>query len=157
MADAEDADKSLTEILQQTLEFERHSQALYDSIARRISDGPIRRLMALLAGDDAMHYHLFRDLADGDHVGDHRGDRVRRPAGDKLFCGDILPPHLDDYPGDTQSLLEVAVTRKEAAADQYAELAEATPVGPIQDLYRFVADEEAAHIAALQRLIDGMD
>ena len=47
--------------------------------------------------------------------------------------------------------MQYALSREDAAARQYGELAQSTPEGPVRDLFLFLAKEEVQHKAELEK------
>jgi rubrerythrin len=58
---------------------------------------------------------------------------------------------MGDNPDD-QAVLQYALGREHTAMEHYRFLAESTEPGPIQELFRFLANEETQHKAELEKL-----
>lgn len=144
--------RSLTtvgEILETAMAFEKAAETFYASLVDKVSK-PMRELVRELAEEETRHYQLFEALRRRPDVEAHIKDRIERPAADHKFSDYIHLPELGDRPDD-QALLQYALGREAAAAEEYAELAATAPEGPIRDLFRFLANEELEHKAELEK------
>ncbi len=141
--------KTLGEILQVAMDFERTARNYYQSLSGRVSK-PLRALVQDLATEEQRHYDLFAELAASPHARKHIEDRIRTPANDHKFSDYVELPDLGEQPDD-QAVLQYAMGREHAAMEQYAALAEDTPEGPIRDLFSYLSREELAHKAELEK------
>lgn len=140
---------TIREILETAMSFEKAARDFYDSLRGRVGK-PVRDIVAELAEEEERHYQLFRALAEDPRVRDQIEQRVRRPASDHRFSDYVHLPELGDMPDD-QAVLQYAMGREHAAMEQYGSLAEEAPEGPIRDLFRYLAQEELAHKAELEK------
>lgn len=144
--------KSLTtvgEILDTAMAFEKAAETFYAGLVDKVSK-PMRDLVRELAEEEAQHYKLFKELRDRPDVESHIRDRITRPAADHKFSNYVHLPELGENPDD-QSLLQYALARETAAAEEYGELAQTAPEGAIRDLFLFLANEELEHKAELEK------
>jgi len=141
--------KTMGEILGTAKSFEETAYQFYSSLAPQV-DKPLRELVQELADEELQHVHLFAELAVHPEVERRIVDKIQAPDNDHRFSDYVHLPSLDEFPDD-QSILQYAMGREHAAMEQYASLAEATPAGPIRDLFRFLANEELAHKAELEK------
>lgn len=138
------------EVLETAIAFERTARDFYRDLAPRVSKR-IRDLVEELAVEEQRHFDLFSELMARDDIGEQVRSRIATPAADHRFSDCIHLPDLGDDPDD-QAVLQYALGREHAAMEQYRELAETTPPGPIHDLFLFLADEETQHKAELEKL-----
>jgi rubrerythrin len=138
------------DVLVTATSFEQTARDFYKGLAPRVSKR-IRWLVEELAEEEQRHYDLFTELAARDDLREAVDARIARPAADHKFSDCIHLPDLGESPDD-QAVLQYALGREHAAMEQYTELAETTPPGPIKDLFRFLASEETAHKAELEKL-----
>lgn len=144
------AAKTLKEILDTATSFERTARDFYAALAPKVSKR-IRWLAEELAEEESRHYELFTALAARDDLAEQLQAEIAVPAADRKFSDCIQLPDLGDTPDD-QSVLQYALGREQAAMEQYRELAEGTPPGPIHDLFLYLANEETKHKAELETL-----
>jgi rubrerythrin len=142
--------KSLREILATAAAFERSARDFYSALAPRVSKN-IRWLVADLAAEEQRHLELFSQLAERTDLEEQIAGLVDTPRSDRRFSDCIQVPELGEKPDD-QSVLQYALGREQAAMEQYHALADATGSGPIQDLFRYLANEETEHKAELEKL-----
>ena len=140
---------SLGEVLQTAMSFEHTAREFYQSLCDRVSR-PLRELVVELAEEEDRHYKLFEELSARDDVQRHVQDRIQAPASDHRFSDYIQLPDLGSNPDD-QTVLQYALGREQAAMEQYSTLAGDTPEGPIRDLFLYLALEELAHKAELEK------
>lgn len=151
-AEARDHLRALTtvgEILETAMAFEKAAETFYAGLVDKVSK-PMRELVRELAEEETRHYQLFAELRGRPDVESHIRDRIARPAADHKFSDFVHLPELGDNPDD-QALLQYALSRETAAAEEYGELAATAPEGPIRDLFRFLANEELEHKAELEK------
>ncbi|MDJ0832497.1 MAG: ferritin family protein [Gammaproteobacteria bacterium] len=144
------AQTSLADILSVATEFERTARDFYSDLAGKVSKN-IRYLVEELAEEEQRHFDLFSELSRRKDIEDQVSQLVDTPASNGKFSDCIHLPELGDKPDD-QEVLQFALGREHAAMEQYHSLAESTPAGPIQDLFRFLADEETQHKNELEKL-----
>jgi rubrerythrin len=140
---------SLRDILAVATEFERTARDFYAGLAPKVSK-QIRYLVEELAEEEQRHFDLFSALQERPDLEDSVQQMVDTPASDRRFSDCIHLPELGDKPDD-QAVLQYALGREHAAMEQYRSLAESTPPGPIQELFRYLADEETQHKAELEK------
>ncbi len=141
--------RSLGEILETAVSFERTARDFYRSLKDRVSK-PLRDLIQELAEEEQRHYDLFQALSQRPDVTERIAERIARPASDHRFSDYIQLPELGQSPDD-QAVLQYALGREQAAMEQYGALAEDAPPGPIQDLFRYLAQEELTHKQELEK------
>lgn len=144
------ASKTLSEILETAVSFETTARDFYRDLAPRVSKR-IRWLVEELAEEEQRHVELFTDLVGRDDLHDQVRERVATPVADPQFSDGIQLPDLGENPDD-QTVMQYALGREHAAVEQYRELAETSPEGPIRDLFTFLAVEETQHKAELEKL-----
>lgn len=141
--------KSLEDILNTAVAFERTAHEFYTSLQDRVSK-PLRELVAELAAEEKRHWELFQALMQRDDVRKHIQDRVNTPASDHRFTDYVQRSELGAEPDD-QAVLQYALGREQAAMEQYTALAEETPPGPAHELFTFLAKEELEHKKELEK------
>jgi rubrerythrin len=151
MSGREKLDQSTTvaEILETAVSFEETARNFYRDLIPKVSKR-IRWLVEELADEEQRHFDLFSELLKRDDLSDQIEAQIKRPAADANFSDCIHLPDLGERPDD-QAVLQYAMGREHAAMEQYRELSETTSAGPIKDLFRFLAAEEALHKAELEK------
>ncbi|MBT3046262.1 MAG: ferritin family protein [Candidatus Thiodiazotropha sp.] len=142
--------KSLSEILEVAVEFERTARDFYSGLIPKVSK-QIRYLVEELAEEEQRHFDLFNELRSRPDIEQHIQAMVDTPASDKRFSDCIHLPELGDKPDD-QAVLQYALGREHAAMEQYHALAKSTEAGPLKDLFLYLANEETLHKNQLERL-----
>jgi len=142
--------KSLVEILDMAIEFERTARDFYTGLIPRVSK-QLRYLVEELAQEEQRHFELFSELRARPGLEEQIQEMVETPASDGRFSDCIHLPELGDKPDD-QAVLQYALGREHTAMEQYRSLADATQPGPIKDLFIFLADEETQHKNELEKL-----
>ena len=138
------------EVLEVAIGFERAARDFYADLAPKVSKN-IRWLVEDLAKEEQEHFDLFTKLSQRGDIAEQVKQRIERPASDGKFSDAVHVPDMGDNPDD-QTVLQYALGREDTAMKQYQALAESTEPGPIHDLFRFLADEETAHKAELEKL-----
>ncbi len=141
--------KSLEDILETAMSFEKTARDFYTALREKVSK-PLRELVTDLALEETEHFELFRSIRDHADTQAHLQDLVEIPAEDHKFSDYVQSPDLGSAPDD-QAILQYALAREDAAAKQYAALAETAPEGPVRDLFRFLANEELRHKGELEK------
>lgn len=141
--------KTIAEILATAMSFEKTAQAYYTALIDKVSK-PIRALVQELAEEEARHYAAFEELKNNPSVQQHINDSIQTPASDHRFSDYIQLPALPDKPDD-QSILQYALGREHTAMEQYRALAEEVPAGPLQDVFRYLSQEELEHKKELEK------
>jgi rubrerythrin len=142
--------KSLAEILEVAIEFERTARDFYSDLVPKVSK-QLRYLVEELAEEEQRHYDLFNELRNRSDLEQQIEHMVEVPASDKRFSDAIHLPELGEKPDD-QSVLQYALGREHAAMEQYKALAESTEEGPIKELFEFLANEETLHKNQLEKV-----
>lgn len=142
--------KSLGEILEVAIEFERTARDFYAALIPRVSK-QLRYLVEELAGEEQRHFDLFTELKSNPDLDQQIRSLVDTPASDQRFSDAILAPDLGENPDD-QAVLQYALGREHTAMEQYQALAQSTDDGPVRELFLFLANEETQHKSALERL-----
>lgn len=142
--------KTLAEILDVAIQFERSARDFYTSLAPQVSKR-IRYLAEELAQEEQHHFELFSELRARGDIEQQLLEMIETPASDSKFSDAIQLPELGENPDD-QEVLQFALGREQAAMEQYRSLAESTTPGPIKDLFSFLADEETQHKKELEKL-----
>jgi rubrerythrin len=142
--------KSLGEILDVAIEFERTARDFYTNLIPKVSK-QIRYLVEELADEEQRHFNLFEELKSRTDIDQYIQAMVQTPASDKRFSDCIHLPDLGESPDD-QAVLQYALGREHAAMEQYHALAKSTDPGPVKDLFLYLANEETLHKTQLERL-----
>ncbi len=142
--------KSLSDIMDIAIEFERTARDFYTDLAPRGSK-KIRYLVEELAEEEQQHFDLFTELRNREDLELLLQQKVDTPASDKRFSDCIHLPKLEEQPDD-QSVLQYAMGREHAAMEQYHSLAKSAAPGPTKELFKLLADEETQHKNELEKL-----
>ncbi|MEJ2609988.1 MAG: ferritin family protein [Candidatus Thiodiazotropha sp.] len=142
--------KSLAEILEVAMEFERTARDFYRDLIPKVSK-QIRYLVEEMAEEEQHHFNLFNELKGRTDIEQQIQVMIEVPACDKRFSDAILTPELGEKPDD-QAVLQYALGREHAAMEQYRTLAESTSDGPIKELFQFLTNEETLHKNQLEKL-----
>jgi rubrerythrin len=103
-----------------------------------------------LAEEEQRHFDLFTELSQREDLAEQIKQQVDTPVSDSRFSDCIHLPDLGESPDD-QSILQYALSREQAAMEQYQALAESAEAGPIQTLFEFLAKEETEHKIELEK------
>lgn len=141
---------TVREIFETATEFERTAHMFYTDLVPKVTKN-IRYLVTELAAEELGHIQTFSGLARNPEVAAVMAEKIARPVADGKFTDCVQLPELGDRPDD-QEVLQYAVMREDAAAEQYGELAETAPEGPLQEAFKFLANEEMAHKAELEAI-----
>jgi rubrerythrin len=142
--------KSLAEILDVAIEFEKTARDFYTALIPKVSK-QLRYLAEELAKEEQQHFDLFSEIRARPDLESQIGEMVETPASDARFSDCVHLPELGDKPDD-QEVLQFALGREHAAIEQYTALAESASPGPIKDLFVFLADEETQHKVELEKI-----
>ncbi len=142
--------QSLAEILDTAMHFEAIARDFYAELCTRVSK-PLRGLVQELADEEAEHYQLFAELRDREDIQQFIAERIKTPSADHQFTDYIHLPDLGENPSD-QDVLRYALGREQAAMEQYRDLAQSVPAGPVAELFQFLANEELEHKMELEKL-----
>jgi rubrerythrin len=141
---------TMREILEVATSFEESARDFYTALIPKVSKR-IRYLVEELAAEEQGHYDLFSTLAQRPDLMEQIKVEIERTAADSKFSDCLHLPNLGEQPDD-QAVLQYAMGREHAAMSHYGELAETTPVGPIRDLFVYLASEETKHKLELEKL-----
>lgn len=144
------AQQSLGDILDTASAFEKTAYEFYSALQDKVSK-PLRPLLKELVLEEKGHYNLFQALKQKPDVQSHIADLIKTPPSDHKFSDYIQLPELDEENLDDQSILQYAMGREQAAMEQYSSLAVETPPGEIQNLFRYLAQEELEHKRELEK------
>jgi rubrerythrin len=139
---------TIGEILETACNFEQAAFNFYSELQTKVSK-PLRVLVKELAEEEKRHFELFQELKSNPEISEYIKQLIHKPASDHRFSDYILLPKLDKI--DDQAIMQYALGREQAAMEQYTSLAEETPSGPIQDLFRYLAHEELEHKKELEK------
>ena len=140
---------SLGEILETASNFEKTAHTFYVSLETVVGE-QLRPLVRELAEEEKNHYELFLGLSKHPHVQPHMDKMIETPPNNHIFSDYIQSPPISDFI-DEKSILLYAMSREQAALEQYTILAEETPAGPVQDLFFYLAHEEQAHKKEIEK------
>jgi len=141
--------KTLGEILDVAIDFERTARDFYAALAPKVSK-QLRYLVKELVEEEQRHFDLFSEVRARPDLESQISEMVETPASDARFTDCVHLPELGDEPDD-QAVLQYALGREQAAIEQYSALAKSTPSGPLRDLFVFLADEETQHKNELEK------
>lgn len=142
--------KTLGEILEVVISFERTARDFYTALIPKVSK-PIRYLVEELAQEEQRHFDLFNAVAQRDDIIEQLKAQVNVPLSDTRFSDCVHLPNLGENPDD-QSVLQYALGREHAAMEQYRELAESVAPGLIQELFQVLSAEETRHKLELEKV-----
>jgi len=137
------------EILETATAFEQTAFAFYTALKDKVSKR-LRPLVQELADEEKRHVELFQGLSQYPEVPAQMAELIKTPPSDHRFSDYIQTPQLSALPDD-QAILQYALGREQAAIEQYSALADETPAGPIQELFRCLAHEELTHKNELEK------
>jgi len=142
--------KTLKEILEVAISFEKSARDFYAGLAPKVSKN-LRYLVEELAEEEQQHFDLFRKLAESIDIETQISEQIKVPVEDHRFSDYVHLPDLGEKPDD-QTVLQYAMGREDAAMKQYRELADSTEPGPAHNLFEFLANEEAEHKLELEKI-----
>lgn len=141
---------SLSEILEVAIQFELTAFNFYTALAPKVSKN-IRYLVQELAEEEQQHYTLFSELMANPNIEQQLTQRIATPPSNNRFSDAVHAKDLGDNPDD-QAILQYALSREQAAMEQYTSLAEQVEEGPIKDLFIYLSHEETEHKNELEKL-----
>lgn len=141
---------TIRDIMETATSFEIVARAFYTALIPKVSKN-LRWLVEDLAEEEQGHVDLFSRLAAEADVLDHMEDKIARPVADRKFSDCVQTPDLGEAPDD-QAVLQYALMRETAAMEQYTELAETAPEGPLKTAFLFLANKETEHKAELEKI-----
>jgi rubrerythrin len=140
---------TLGEILEVATGFEASARDFYTDMIPKVSKR-IRYLVEEFAAEEQNHYELFSALAQRADLAEQIKSEIERTASDSQFSDCLHLPDLGTQPDD-QTILQYAMGREHAAMMHYNELAQTAPIGPIRDLFQYLASEETKHKLELEK------
>jgi rubrerythrin len=97
-----------------------------------------------LAAEEQDHHRILAEMASDPDLEEHLRARIVRPPTATRFQACIHLPALPEQPIE-DDVLSYAEACEELAREHYGHLAEATPKGPLRDLFVFLHREEQRH------------
>lgn len=137
-------------IMETATQFEVVARDFYKALVPKVSKN-LRWLAKELAEEEQGHVDLFSTLAADPGVTAVMEQKIQRPVADSKFSDCVQTPDLGPDPDD-QAVLQYALLRETAAMEQYTELAQTAPAGPLKTAFAFLANEEAAHKQELEKV-----
>ena len=141
---------TVREIMDTATQFEVVARDFYTTLIPKVSKN-LRWLAKELAEEEQGHVDLFSRLSADPAVTAAMEEKIARPVADTKFSDCVQTPDLGENPDD-QAVLQYALLRETAAMEQYTELAQTAPEGPLKTAFEFLANEEAEHKAELEKL-----
>lgn len=141
---------SVQDILEVAMQFEQTARDFYTDLIPKVSKR-IRYLVEELAAEEALHYQQFADLMQHPQIEQQLSQRIATPPSNGKFSDAVHAKDLGENPDD-QAILQYALSREQAAMEQYNALAEEVEPGPIKDLFSFLAMEETEHKNELEKI-----
>lgn len=141
---------TMREILEVATGFEKSARDFYRNLTPKVSKR-IRYLVEDLAAEEQHHFDLFSAMAQRADLAEQIKLEIERTASDSKFSDCLLLPDLGEQPDD-QAVLQYAMGREHAAMEHYGELANTAPIGPIRDLFQYLASEETKHKLELEKV-----
>jgi len=142
--------KTLREILEVAIQFEKAAQDFYTDLIPKVGK-QIRYLVEELAEEEEQHYNLFSELLVNPEIESQLSDMVATPPSNNRFSDAVQAKDMGETPDD-QSILQYALSREQAAMEQYTSLAAEVEEGPIKDLFTYLAHEETEHKNELEKI-----
>ncbi len=141
---------TLGEILEVAIQFEKTARDFYTDLIPKVSKR-IRYLVEELAEEEQQHFDLFSKLLANPETESQLSDMITTPPSNGRFSDAVQAKDLGENPDD-QSILQYALSREQAAMEQYTSLAEEVEPGPIKDLFTYLAHEETEHKNELEKI-----
>lgn len=141
---------TVKEIMKTATQFEIVARDFYEALVPKVSKN-LRYLAKELAEEEQGHVDLFTKLANDPAVISAMQEELARPVADGKFSDCVQTPDLGENPDD-QAVLQYALLRETAAMEQYTELAQTAPEGPLKTAFAFLANEEAEHKQELEKI-----
>lgn len=138
------------DVLKTVCEFDHAAYEFYADLAPRVSK-KIRFIVEELAEAEKAHIEMLEQLRHLPEVESHMRDAIERPHADRKFSDAVHTREMGEHPDD-QAVLQYALAREKIAIEEYTELAEGTPPGPLHDAFQFLANEERKHKAEIEAL-----
>ncbi|SDK24773.1 ferritin family protein [Aliiruegeria lutimaris] len=141
---------TVEEVLEVVAEFDREAHGFYTDLIPKVSK-KIRYIVEDLARNELDHVIKLYELSKSSDIREHLMDAILRPEADRRFSDAIQTPELGDDPDD-QEVLQYALARQQIAIEEYSELAANTPLGPMHEVFSYLANEESKHKTDLEAL-----
>jgi rubrerythrin len=141
---------TLKDVLAVATSFEESARDFYTDLIPKVSKR-FRWLVEELAREEQGHCELFTGLAERGDIEDAIQAEIERPVTDGKFADAVMTPDLGEVPDD-QAVLQYAMGREHLAMTHYRSLADNTGPGPIHSVFEYLANEEAKHKEALEKL-----
>ena len=141
---------TIKQIMETATQFEIVARDFYEALIPKVSKN-LRYLAKELAEEEQGHVDLFSKLAADAEVLGVMEEKITRPVADGKFSDCVQTPDLGENPDD-QAVLQYALLRETAAMEQYTELAQTAPEGPLKTAFTFLANEEAQHKEELEKI-----
>ena len=142
--------ESLREVLQVAIQFEQTAFNFYNDLIPKVSKN-IRYLVEELAEEEKEHARLFTELMENPAIEQQLCEEITLPPSNGQFSDAIHSKDLGENPDD-QSILQYALSRENAAMEQYSALANEVSAGPMKDLFVFLSQQETEHKNELEKL-----
>ena len=142
--------ESLREVLQVAIQFEQTAFNFYNDLIPKVSKN-IRYLVEELAEEEKEHARLFTELMENPAIEKQLSEEITLPPSNGKFSDAIHSKDLGESPDD-QSILQYALSRENAAMEQYTALADEVSDGPMKDLFVFLSQQETEHKNELEKL-----
>ncbi len=142
--------KTLAEILEVAIQFEETARDFYTDLIPKVSKR-IRYLVEELAEEEQQHFELFSALLANPEIENQLSQMITTPPSNSRFSDAVQAKDLGENPDD-QSILQYALSREQAAMEQYTSLAEELEAGPIKDLFTYLSHEETEHKNELEKI-----
>ena len=137
-------DKTVLEnILGVAIQREEAAAALYRDTAEQVETGPVQVLLKELEQQEVGHKRRLQQLLDKGTF--RRISAVQRKQVEDLKLTDYLVEEPLEPDTDLQDVLIVAGKREKASHDLYNGLAQVTDEPEVNELFRFLANEELGH------------
>ena len=143
---------SVRDILDTATKFEIAARDFYTALIPRVSKN-FRWLVEELAAEEQGHVDLFSSLASNPEVIAVMEEKIASPTANSKFSECVQTPELGKNPDD-QAVLQYALFRETVAMEQYTELAQSAPEGPLKTTFAFLANEETEHKEELEKAYD---
>jgi rubrerythrin len=141
---------TVQDILEVAMQFEQTARDFYTDLIPKVSKR-IRYLVEELAAEEELHYQQFADLMKNPDIEAQLTQRIAIPPSNGKFSDAVHAKDLGDKPDD-QAILQYALSREQAAMEQYSALAQEVEPGPVRDLFSFLAMEETEHKNELEKI-----
>ncbi len=134
----------LQEMVARAVSFEKQMASFYGSVLGKVTAETSRKTLERLIAEEGKHavkLMEFRPNLPGPGVIQFPPDMPALPSPEEFLAGG----------SDVASLLKAAITLEQEAEGFYGRLAEASPVGPVRELFIALRNFEKGHIDLLTR------